>query len=106
MNTSDVFKVLKIARAKGECNLRTFKTSRVTINSKMQEQVHVIFLLLYIQQNYSVALLLRVVFVRILQFLGYFSFSGLCLPNIQPGLCSFQRVFFSHFFKLLNDVLV
>ena len=47
MGTSDVLKVLKIARAVGECNLRTFKTSRVTINHEMQEQVHTIFYLLY-----------------------------------------------------------
>ena len=57
MSTSDVLKVLKIARAVGECNLRTFKTSRVTINPEMHEQVHTIFYLLYIQQNYSFALL-------------------------------------------------
>ena len=30
MGTSDVLKVLKIARAVGDCNLRTFKTSRAT----------------------------------------------------------------------------
>ena len=53
MGTSDVLKVLKIARAVGECNLRTFKTSRVTINHEMHEQVHTIFYLLYSQQNYS-----------------------------------------------------
>ena len=47
MGTSDVLKVLKIARAVGECNLRTFKTSRVTINHEMHEQVHTIFYLLY-----------------------------------------------------------
>ena len=57
MGTSDVLKVLKIARAVGECNLRTFKTSRVTINHEMHEQVHTIFYLLYSQQNYSNALL-------------------------------------------------
>ena len=51
MGTSDVLKVLKIARAVGECNLRTFKTSRVTINHEMHEQVHTIFNLLYSQQN-------------------------------------------------------
>ena len=33
MGTSDVLKVFKIARAAGECNLRTWKTSRVTIYS-------------------------------------------------------------------------
>ena len=55
--TSDVLKVLKIARAVGECNLRTFKTSRVTINHEMHEQVHTIFYLLYSRQNYSIALL-------------------------------------------------
>ena len=50
MGTSDVLKVLKIARAVGECNLGTFKTSRVTINHEMHEQVHTIFYLLYSQQ--------------------------------------------------------
>ena len=61
MGTSDVLKVLKNARAVGECNLRTFKTSRVTINHEMHEQVHTIFYLLYSQQNYrySNALLCR-----------------------------------------------
>ena len=54
MGTSDVFKVLKIARAVGEDNLRTFKTSIVTINHEMHEQVHTIFYLLYCQQNYFV----------------------------------------------------
>ena len=34
-----------------------FKTSRVTINREMHEQVHTIFYLLYSQQNYSIALL-------------------------------------------------
>ena len=53
MGTSDVLKVLKIARAVGECNLGTFKTSRVTINHEMHEQVHKIFYLLYSQQNCS-----------------------------------------------------
>ena len=40
-------KVLKIARAVGECNLRTFKTSRVTINHEMHVQVHTLFYLFY-----------------------------------------------------------
>ena len=44
MGTSDVLKVLKIAQAVGEYNLRTFKTSRVTINDEMHEQVHTIFI--------------------------------------------------------------
>ena len=57
MGTSDVLKVLKIARAVGECNLRTFKTLRVTINHEMYEQVHTIYYLLYSQQNDSNALL-------------------------------------------------
>ena len=47
MGTSDVLKVLKIARAVGECNLKTFKTSRVTINHEMHGQVHTFFYLLY-----------------------------------------------------------
>ena len=46
MGTSDVLKVLKIARA-------------VTINHEMHEQVHTIFYLLYSQQNYSHTLLCR-----------------------------------------------
>ena len=57
MGTNDVLKVLKIARAVGECNLRTLKTSRVTINHEMHEQVHTIFYLLYSQQNNSNTLL-------------------------------------------------
>ena len=43
MSTSDVLKVLKIAGAVAECNLRNFKTSRVTINLEMHKQVHTIF---------------------------------------------------------------
>ena len=79
MSTSDVLKVLT--------TLRTFRTLRVTINPEIHEQVHTIFYLLYIQQNYSVAFLLRVARVRILQFFRvWFLFSGLCLPNIRPGL--------------------
>ena len=36
----DVWKVLKIAFAYGSCSLRIFKTSGVTINYEMHEQVH------------------------------------------------------------------
>ena len=43
MGTSDVLKVItEIARAVGECNLRTFKTSPVTINHQIHEQVQTI----------------------------------------------------------------
>ena len=35
MATSAVFKVLKIAREVGECDLRTFKASQVTIRRDM-----------------------------------------------------------------------
>ena len=59
MSTSDVLKV-------GECNLRTFKTSRVPTGSEMHKKVHTIFYLLYIQQNYYVALLLRVCTLQVL----------------------------------------
>ena len=101
MGTSDVLKVLKIARAVGECNLRTFKTSQVTINHEMHEQVHTVFYLLYSQQNYSNALLCSSSYYSSFGF----SFNCPCLPDIQPGLCSFQRVFvFRIFVKLLNDV--
>ena len=45
----------------------------------------------------------RVVLARIPLVLGLVFFQS----PIQPGLCSFQRVFvFCIFFKLLNDVLV
>ena len=44
-------------RAVGKCNLRTFKTSLVSINHEMHEQIYTIFYLLYSQQNYSNALL-------------------------------------------------
>ena len=54
---------------KSSQNLRTFKTSRVTINPEMHEPLHTIFYL-YIQQDSSVALLLGVVRTRILQCLG------------------------------------
>ena len=73
--------------------LRTSKTSKLTINFEVHEQLHMVFYLSYIQQNYPVAFILRVARVRILQFWVYFSFSGLCLQNLQPGLCSFQRIF-------------
>jgi len=39
MGTSDVFQVLKTARAEGECNLRTWKPSRVTIIISQNAQV-------------------------------------------------------------------
>ena len=51
MGTSDVLKVLKITLAMGECNLRTLKKSPVTISD------HMIFYLLYSQENYSNMLL-------------------------------------------------
>ena len=38
MGTSDVFQVLKTARAEGECNLRTWKPSRVTIITSQNAQ--------------------------------------------------------------------
>ena len=96
MSTSDVLKVL---------NLKTFKTSRVTINPEMHEQVHTIFLfIIYSTKCLSCGRLrLQVVHARILQF---FSFSRPCLPKIQPGLGSFQRVFVFRVFKFLNYVLV
>ena len=48
MGTSGVLKGFKIARAISKCNLRTLKTSRVTINHVMHEQVHTIFFYYYI----------------------------------------------------------
>ena len=105
MVTRDVLKVLKIARAVGEYNLRTFKTPRVTINHEMHEQVYTTLYLLYSQQNYSNALLCS------FSYSSSFGFSFLSVAHVcqtfNQGLCSFQRVFvFCIFFKLLNDVLV
>ena len=50
----------------------------------------------------------RVVRARILPDLGLVFFQPpMLVLDIQPGLCSFQRVFVFHFFfKLFNDVLV
>ena len=106
MGTSDVLKILKIARAVGECNLRTFKTSRVTINHLRNARAGLYDFLFIV---FSTKLLKRdTLFVLVFfQFWVEFSFSRPCLPDIQPSLCSFQRVFgFRIFFKLLNDVLV
>ena len=52
MGKSDVLKVLKIARAAGECNLRTFKTSRVTIYHEMHERSYD-FLFIIFSKNYK-----------------------------------------------------
>ena len=43
MATSDVLKVQKYARAVCECIFRTFRTSPVSINQEVHEQVHTIF---------------------------------------------------------------
>ena len=51
MNASNVLKVLKIARAVGECNLKIFKASRVTLNQEMHVQVETIFYLLCTQNE-------------------------------------------------------
>ena len=44
MGKSDVLKVLEISQAVGECDFRTFKTSRVTIciNHEVHQQGHMI----------------------------------------------------------------
>ena len=52
MGASDVLKVLQIARDEGQCD---FKTSRVTINHGMHDQVHTIFHSLYTQVLVSIA---------------------------------------------------
>ena len=57
MGTSDVLKVLKIARAVGECNLKNFQNITSGHKSRNARAVHVIFCLLYSQQNHSVSLL-------------------------------------------------
>ena len=61
------------------------------------------FFIYYIFNKITPSLFFFELFVFVFfNFWVYFSFSGLCLPNIQPGLCSIQRVFcLSHF---LNDV--
>ena len=71
--TSDVLKVLK--------------TSRVTINPEMDEQVHTIFYLEYIFNKINPTLFFELNVLCTLYFLGLLFFHGRpCLPNIQPGL--------------------
>ena len=70
MSTSDVLKVLKIARALGECNLRNFKTSRVTIKI-------IRFFIYYIFNKFTHRrFLFEVVRARILHFLGLLFFQS------------------------------
>ena len=92
MSTSDVLKVLKI---------KTFKTSRVTINPEMHEQVHTILLfIIYSTKLFRRRLFFFELFVLVFfNFWVYFSDRRLSVA-IQPGLCSFQRVFFSHFLQV------
>ena len=86
MSTSDVLKVLKIARAVGESNLRTFKTSRVTINPEMHEQVHDFLFIIYLTKFLSRRLFFELFVLEFFRLWVYFSFSH---PSIQPGLCSY-----------------
>ena len=46
-----VLKVIKTVRAVVECNLRTFKTSLVTINHEMHDKVFIYYML---KKNYSI----------------------------------------------------
>ena len=71
--------------------LKTFKTSRVTINHEMHEQVHTIFYLLYSQQNYSNALLCRCSYSSSFGF--RFFFSRPCLPDTLTKVCVAFNVF-------------
>ena len=57
MGTSDVLKVFKIAQAIRECNLKNFQNITSDHKSRNARAVHVIFCLLYPQQNHSVMLL-------------------------------------------------
>ena len=52
MGTSEV-KVLKIARAVGECNLKNFQNITSDHKSRNAHAVHANFCLLYSQQNHS-----------------------------------------------------
>ena len=83
--------------------LRTFKTSLVTIDPEMQEHVHTIFYLLYIQQNYyfddsSSSSCSR-------SYSSVFAFSFLpvvCVCQTFNQVCVVFKVFlfFSHFFQV------
>ena len=99
MGTSDVLKVLKIARAVGECNLRTFKTSRVTINHGMYEQVHTIFYLLFTQTRY---------FVRVTHYLKRFNgfqYAHMFYLNQSEIYCCDRQVkFLKDFEKKLENI--
>ena len=55
------------ARALKDCNLRTFKTSRLSINHELYQQVHTIFHLLYSQQNFVLKHCTRYSLHKILQ---------------------------------------
>ena len=59
MGTTDVLKVLKIARAVGERNLKKFPKITIDHKSGNARAVHEIFCLLYSQQNHSVTLLCK-----------------------------------------------
>ena len=59
MGTSDVFKVFKIARAVGECNLKSFQNITSDHKSQNARAVHAMFCILYPQQNNPVTLLCR-----------------------------------------------
>ena len=57
MGTIDILKVLKIARAVGECNLKHIQSIMSGHKSPNAQAVHAISCLLYPQQNHTVTLL-------------------------------------------------
>ena len=59
MGTCDVLKVFKIARAVGDCNLKSFQNITSDHKSRNSREVDPIFCLFYPQQNHSVALLCK-----------------------------------------------
>ena len=97
MGTSNIFKVLKIARARGECNLRTLKISRVTIYHEMHDPSCVfLFIIFSTKINWS---LVRTSAWNICNFLSRSS----CPYSSSLGL---NFLSFAHFPQTFNHISV
>ena len=105
MGTSDVFKVLKIAPAAGECNLKTLKALRLNTYHEMHERSFDFFVYNILNKiikesifgtYFSVKhlyLFIEIFVLVLLQFRIEFSFICLFFSEIPPRLYLFSRVF-------------
>ena len=100
---SNVFKVLKIARVQFE----NFQNITSDHKSRNEQACSYDFLfIIYSTKLFRLRIFFSKLFVLVFfSFWVYFSFSRLCLPNIQPGLCSFEHVFFSHFLQFVEYII-